>query len=119
MLNFFTMRSSKSGEMEEWDMACSSLFVDVEGLGGVLARYLSSSHMTSVLKDCFGGCMLVGGVDEWYCCHSHESLGCEMDPMCLPVGECMCASALLMWIVVLMWGRISLSGLVSSVCICK
>ena len=66
MLNFSTMRSSKVGEMEECDMACSSLFVDVGVLGGMLVRYLSSSHRISVLKDCFGGCVLVGGVDEWY-----------------------------------------------------
>lgn len=37
-VNFFTLRSNKSEEMEEWDMACSSRFVDVVDLGGTLVR---------------------------------------------------------------------------------
>lgn len=48
------MRSSKIEEMEEWDMAYSSLFVDIEGLRGMLVRYLLSSQMISILKVVLG-----------------------------------------------------------------
>jgi hypothetical protein len=48
------MRSSKIEEMEEWDMAYSSLFVNIGGLGGMLVRYLLSSQMNYVLKVVLG-----------------------------------------------------------------
>ena len=44
--------------------------------------------MIYVWKDCYVGCVLADGVDEWYWCH--DNLGYDMEPMCSQVGECMC-----------------------------